>query len=78
MEIGRICLKTAGRESGSKCIIVDQIDENFVLIDAPGIKRRRCNVRHLSPTGEILKIKSGASVEEIEKALKNAKISLEA
>ncbi len=78
MEVGRICMKTAGREAGSKCVVVDKIDENFVLVDAPGVKRRRCNVRHLSPLDDILKIKSGAKVEEIEKALKNAKISIEA
>ncbi|MFQ5815856.1 MAG: 50S ribosomal protein L14e [Candidatus Hydrothermarchaeaceae archaeon] len=78
MEIGRVCTKTAGREAGRKCIVVNIIDENFVLIDSPGVKRRRCNVSHLLPTDDVLKIKKGAKIKEIQKALKDAKITLEA
>lgn len=75
MEIGRVYTKTAGRESGQKCVVVDVIDENFVLIDAPGVKRRRCNVRHLLPTNDLLEIKAGAKAKDIEKAFKDIKIS---
>ena len=32
IEIGRICVKNAGRLAGRKCVIVDIIDENFVLV----------------------------------------------
>ncbi len=78
MEIGRVCTKVAGREAGRKCVVVDVIDENFVLIDAPGVKRRRCNVGHLVPSDDVLGIKKGAKVKEIQKALKDAKVTLEA
>ncbi|MEM4535607.1 MAG: 50S ribosomal protein L14e, partial [Desulfurococcaceae archaeon] len=48
IEIGRICVKVTGREAGRKCIIVDIIDENFVLVTGPkslsGVKRRRANI----------------------------------
>ncbi|HDJ97286.1 MAG TPA: 50S ribosomal protein L14e, partial [Thermofilum sp.] len=44
-DVGRICVKTMGREAGKKCVIVDIIDDNFVLITGPkaasGVKRRR-------------------------------------
>jgi large subunit ribosomal protein L14e len=54
IEPGRICMKIAGREGGSYCVVVEQIDVNFVLVTGPkaitGIKRRRCNVAHLEPT----------------------------
>lgn len=30
--VGRICVKVAGRETGRKCVIVDVIDKNYVLI----------------------------------------------
>lgn len=45
IEVGRICVKLFGREAGRKCVVVDIIDKNFVLITGPkkltGIKRRR-------------------------------------
>jgi len=78
MEIGRVCIKKAGREAGKMCVVVDIIDDNFVLIEAPDVKRRRCNVDHLQLTDDVLKIKKGAKVAEVQKALKGAKIKLEA
>lgn len=33
MEIGRVCIKIAGRDAGMKCVVVEQLDNNFVLID---------------------------------------------
>lgn len=77
MEIGRVCIKTAGREKGKKCVIVDIIDKNFVLVTGPksltGVKRRRANIKHLKPTEEKIKIKKGASDEAILKALQSNK-----
>lgn len=76
IEIGRICVITAGRRAGRKCVIVDIIDENFVLVTGPqnitGVKRRRMNIKHLEPTDKSIKISKGASDEEVEKALKEA------
>jgi len=76
IEIGRICVKTRGREAGSKCIIVDIIDDNFVLVTGPkkvsGIKRRRLNIAHLEPTDKKIDIQKGATDEEIEKKLQEA------
>jgi large subunit ribosomal protein L14e len=76
MEVGRICVKTVGREAGKKCIIVEIVDKNFVLITGPktvsGIKRRRANINHLEPTQEKLDVNRGATDEEITEALKAA------
>ncbi len=76
IEIGRICVITAGRRAGRKCVIVDIIDENFVLVTGPqsitGVKRRRMNIKHLEPLDKTIKISKGASDEEVEKALKEA------
>ncbi len=70
MEIGRICVKTAGREAGKKCIIVDIVDKNFVLITGPKpvnkVKRRRANIKQLEPTNEKITIKKGADDKTIE------------
>lgn len=78
MEIGRICIKTLGREAGKKCIIVDLVDKNFVLITGPkaitGIKRRRANINHLEISQEKIDIHRSATDEEVTEALKAAGI----
>jgi large subunit ribosomal protein L14e len=76
VEVGRICVKLAGREAGRRCVIVDIIDKNFVLITGPkavtGIKKRRANVNHVEPLREKIKIKRGASDKEVVEALKSS------
>jgi large subunit ribosomal protein L14e len=76
IEIGRICVKTFGREAGKKCVIVDVIDKNFVLITGPQsvskVKRRKANVNHIEPTEGKIDIKRGAADEEVVQALKAA------
>ncbi|HDD64168.1 MAG: 50S ribosomal protein L14e [Thermoprotei archaeon] len=72
-DVGRICVKIAGREAGKKCVIVDIIDDKYVLITGPkpvtGVKRRRANIKHLEPTEHKINISKGASDEEVSKAL---------
>lgn len=74
IEVGRLCVKNTGREAGKQCVIVDIIDKSFVLVTGPkkltGIKRRRVNIRHIKPTEEKIKIKKGASDNEILKKMK--------
>jgi large subunit ribosomal protein L14e len=76
IEVGRICVKIAGREAGRKCVIVDIIDENFVLVTGPksltGVKRRRCNINHLEVLDKKIEIPKGASDEEVLKAIEQA------
>lgn len=76
IEVGRICVKLTGREAGRKCVIVDIIDKNFVLITGPknvtGVKRRRANINHIEPLQEKVAIKRGASDDEVAEALKTA------
>ncbi len=73
IEIGRICVKVAGREAGRKCVIVDIIDDNFVLVTGPksltGVKRRRVNIKHIEPLDKVIDIRRGASDEEVLKAI---------
>jgi large subunit ribosomal protein L14e len=72
-KVGRICVKIVGREAGKKCIIVDVIDKNFLLVTGPkqvnGVKRRRVNVDHVEPTEIQADIGRGESDEEVMKAL---------
>lgn len=73
VEVGRVCVKIVGREAGRKCVIVDVIDRNFVLITGPqkvtGVKRRRANISHIEPTEKRVNIKRGNSDEEIMEVL---------
>ncbi len=76
IEVGRVCQKTLGRETGKKCVIVDVMDKSFVLITGPksltGVKRRRVNINHIEPLQERIDIKRGASDDEVAKVLQAA------
>jgi large subunit ribosomal protein L14e len=69
IEVGRVCVKVAGRESGRKCVIIDVMDKSFVLVTGPkkvtGVKRRRVNINHVAPTEVAIQIKRGASDNEV-------------
>ena len=69
IEIGRLCVKIAGRDAGKKCLIIDVLDDKYVLIDGE-TRRRRCNVLHLEPLNQVLKIEKGATHGDVLRALK--------
>lgn len=75
MDVGRLCIKIAGRNAGKHCVVVDKIDANFVLIDG-NVKRKKCNVKHLEPLEKVLKIKKGASTASVHEAMKKEKIKV--
>jgi large subunit ribosomal protein L14e len=76
IDVGRICVKLAGREAGRKCVIADVIDKNFVLITGPkevsGVRRRRVNMNHIEPIDDKIEVDRGASDEEIIEVLSNS------
>ncbi len=76
LDIGRLCVKTAGREAGQKCVIVEVIDDNFAIVDG-NLRRKRCNIAHLEPLKDAIEISKGASREEVKEAFKKAGISAE-
>ncbi len=65
-ETGRLCVKTAGRDAGRKCIIVEELDDEFVKIDG-ATRRRKCNVKHLEPLKKEVEIEQGASHKKVKK-----------
>ncbi len=70
IEVGRVCIKTTGREAGKKIVVVKVVDKNFAIIDGKTIRRRKCNVMHLFPTDEKIKIKENEPHDEILKMFK--------
>jgi large subunit ribosomal protein L14e len=76
IEVGRICVKQAGRENGKKCVVIDLVDKSFVLVTGPkkitGIKRRRVNINHIMPLKDKIEVKRGASDDEVSQVLEAA------
>lgn len=75
IEIGRLCVKIAGREAGRKGVIVDIIDDNYVLIDGQ-LRRKKCNISHLEPLEKKIEIKKGASHSDIVNEFKKLNIEI--
>ena len=71
-------MKTSGRESLRKCVLIDIIDKNFALVTGPkslsGVRRRRVNLSHLEPTEDKISIDKSASDESVLKALEGANL----
>ena len=74
-DIGRLCVKTTGREAGKYCVIVEIIDKNYLLIDGLQVRRRRVNYNHVEPLTETIEISKGASHKEVEDAIKKAELT---
>ncbi|MBW2985093.1 50S ribosomal protein L14e [Candidatus Woesearchaeota archaeon] len=74
-EVGRLCVKIAGRDAGKKCVIVDVLKDNYVMIDGT-TRRRKCNTAHLEPLDKVIKIKKNASHADVVKEFKKLKIEV--
>ncbi len=74
IEIGRLCVKIAGRDAGKRCVVVEVLDKTFALIDGE-TRRRRCNILHLEPQGKVIAIEKGASHESVIAALEKEGIA---
>lgn len=79
IDIGRIVVKVLGREAGRKAVVIDIVDENYVVITGPkslsGVRRRRVNVNHIEPTDKKVDVRRGASDDEVLKAIEAAGLS---
>jgi large subunit ribosomal protein L14e len=73
-DVGRLCLKLAGRDAGKKCVVVDVIDNAYVVVDGE-TRRKKVNVKHLEPLEETIDLNAGASHEVVKSAFK--KLGLE-
>lgn len=85
LEVGRVCLKIAGREGGKYAVVVKPAgtgkgkgkdDKSFVFVTGPklltGVKRRKCNIYHLQPTQYKLEIAEDATDEQVITAYEKA------
>lgn len=75
IDIGRVCVKTAGRDAGQTCVVINVVDNNFVEVDG-NTRRKKCNIMHLEPMNTTLDIKKGASFEDVQKAFEKAGLEI--
>ncbi|MEK6901892.1 MAG: 50S ribosomal protein L14e [Nanoarchaeota archaeon] len=65
-EVGRMCMKIAGRDAGRKCVVIEHVDDHFVVVDGD-VRRKKVNVKHLEPLTEVVNVKNGAGHDEVQK-----------
>ncbi len=74
VEVGQVCKKIAGRETGRYCIVIKD-EGKFVQISGISkylmCKNKRCNKKHLIPTKIKIELK-GEKQEDIERSLMNS------
>lgn len=66
-EVGRVCVKIAGRETGKQCAVIEVLNDNFVLVGGPEVRKRKCNVAHLGPLEDIVDVSKDINQQLIEK-----------
>ena len=74
MEVGQVCIKIAGRDAGKKGAIVEVLSGSYVIVDGQ-VRRKKCNIRHLEPLKEKIKIEKKTGHEAVVAELK--KIGIE-
>ena len=74
-EVGKLVVKTAGRDANKKAVIINVIDETHVMIDGE-TRRRKCNIAHLEPLETVIKIAKDASHDEVKKAFEKIGLSV--
>ena len=67
-DVGRLCMKLKGRDSNNYAVIVEILDDNYVLVDG-NVRRKKCNKKHLEPLDKKLDVKVKASTSDIHKVL---------
>jgi len=75
IEIGRLCVKTAGRDAKRKCIIIDVLDDKYVIVDGD-VRRKKCNIKHLEPLEQVIEIEKGADHKTIVSEFKKLGIEI--
>ena len=69
LEIGCVCVKTTGREAGHKAVVLESVDYNFVIVQGPKVRKRKCNVLHLIPVGKKISVTKSMSSKDLEQKL---------
>ncbi len=75
LSIGRLVVKTAGRDAGKIGVIVNINDNKTILIDGQ-VRRRECNINHVETLDKEIKIKGSATHDTVVKEFKAMGIAI--
>lgn len=75
LEVGRLVVKTAGRDAGEFGVVIEVLDDNYVMLDG-NVRRKKVNRSHVEPLGQVFDVKKGAKTEEVRAVLDDAGIEL--
>jgi large subunit ribosomal protein L14e len=71
LALGSVCIKTAGRKTGEKVVVLElDKEKHLATVIGENVKKKKCNLRHLFPTGKTVKLGKGVSQKQVEKLLK--------
>ncbi|MBT5288083.1 hypothetical protein HOL88_03455 [archaeon] len=68
IEVGRVCIKIAGRDAGKLGVIVEILDDKTVIIDGE-VRRRKVSIKHIEPVIRTVEIKAKATHADVLKVL---------
>lgn len=74
-EVGRLCVKIAGRDAGKTCVVVEELGHSYVVVDG-ATRRKKVNVLHLEPLADTVKLKAKASHDDVAKAFEKLGLSV--
>jgi large subunit ribosomal protein L14e len=66
--VGRLIVKLAGRDAGQIGVIVEELKDDYVLVDG-SVRRRKCNLKHVEILDTKADIKAGATHSDVVSAL---------
>ena len=74
-EVGRLCVKIAGRDAGRTCVVVEAVGNGYVIVDGD-VRRKKVNIKHLEPLEKTVSVKSKASSADVKKAFEKEGLSV--
>jgi len=74
-EVGRLCVKIAGRDAGRTCVVVEAVGDGYVVVDGD-VRRKKVNVRHLEPLDKTVDVKAKADHAAVAKVFEKAGLSV--
>lgn len=74
-EVGRLCVKIAGRDAGRTCVVVEAMGNGYVVVDGD-VRRKKVNVRHLEPLDRTVELKAKADHVVVTKAFEKLGLSV--
>lgn len=74
-EVGRLCVKLAGRDAGRTCVVVEAMGNGYVVVDGD-VRRKKVNVRHLEPLDKTVDLKAKADHAVVAKVFEKLGLSV--